>query len=110
MRYVKPAQSIEEREHVDIPMRDGVTLGARMWLPTSADAAPVPAILEYIPYRKNDATYPRDAEVHRYFAGHGYASVRLDIRGSGESEGIMTDEYTEQELLYWLRNPGRESR
>ena len=100
--------AIEEHRHLAIPMPDGTTLSARLWLPEGAREAPVPAILEYIPYRKNDATYPRDAEVHRYFAGHGYASVRLDIRGSGESEGIMTDEYTEQELqdgfdaIQWL--------
>ena len=47
----------------------------------------MPAILEYIPYRKNDATAVRDAGIHPYFAGHGYASVRVDLRGSGDSDG-----------------------
>ena len=69
---------------------------------------PVPAILEYIPYRKNDATVERDAQIHPYFARHGYASVRVDIRGSGDSDGLLRDEYLPQELddavevLAWL--------
>jgi len=68
-----------------------------MWLPEDAEADPVPAILEYIPYRKRDFTRLRDEPMHAYFAGHGYACVRLDIRGSGESEGVLVDEYLEQE-------------
>jgi hypothetical protein len=58
----------------------------------------VPAILEYLPYRKRDFTRARDEPMHRYFAGHGYAAVRVDLRGSGDSDGILTDEYTEREL------------
>ena len=45
---------------------------------------PVPAILEYLPYRKRDGTSQRDALTHPYFAGHGYACVRVDMRGNGE--------------------------
>ena len=85
-------------EHVLIPMRDGVRLSARIWLPEGAESSPVPAILEYIPYRKRDGTAARDAMNHPYFAGHGYAAVRVDIRGSGESEGVLTDEYLQSEL------------
>ena len=58
---------------------------------------PVPAILEYIPYRKRDFTAARDEPMHRYFAGHGYACVRVDMRGSGDSDGILPDEYLPQE-------------
>ncbi|MBA1148984.1 CocE/NonD family hydrolase [Ectothiorhodospiraceae bacterium WFHF3C12] len=79
-------------------MSDGTELAARIWLPEDAEADPVPAILEYIPYRKRDHTRPRDELNHPYFAGHGYASVRVDLRGSGESEGVLTDEYLQQEL------------
>ena len=57
----------------------------------------MPAILEYLPYRKRWGTHDRDALTHPYLAGHGYASVRVDIRGSGESEGLLFDEYTAQE-------------
>ena len=59
---------------------------------------PVPAILEHLPYRKRDGTTARDALTHPYFAGHGYACVRVDMRGNGDSEGLMDDEYSEQEL------------
>jgi uncharacterized protein len=72
-------------EHTSIPLKDGTRLAARIWLPVDADHDPVPAILEYLPYRKRDGTYDRDALTHPYLAGHGYAGVRVDIRGSGES-------------------------
>jgi putative CocE/NonD family hydrolase len=95
-------------DRVWIPMRDGIRLSARIWLPEDAEHDPVPAILEYIPYRKDDATAVRDAGIHPYFAGHGYASVRVDLRGSGDSEGILLDEYLPQEqkdgveVIRWL--------
>ncbi|MFS0559226.1 CocE/NonD family hydrolase [Terribacillus sp. 179-K 1B1 HS] len=100
--------SVKEIRHVWIPMRDGVRLSARIWIPEDANETPVPAILEYIPYRKGDFTALRDSIRHPYFAGHGYASVRVDIRGSGDSEGILYDEYLPQEqddaedVLKWI--------
>ena len=81
-----------------IEMADGCRLAARIWMPDNAEAQPVPAILEYIPYRKRDLTAERDDINHRYFAGHGYAGVRVDLRGSGESDGVLTDEYLPLEL------------
>ncbi|WP_143526312.1 CocE/NonD family hydrolase [Roseivivax lentus] len=89
---------MREIEHIEIPMPDGTRLAARVWLPEDADQTPVPAILEYIPYRKNDKTLERDHARAPWIAARGYAYVRLDIRGSGESEGLMTDEYTSAEL------------
>jgi uncharacterized protein len=95
-------------EHTSIPLRDGTRLAARIWLPDDAERNPVPAILEYLPYRKRDGTYDRDALTHPYLAGHGYAGVRVDIRGSGESDGLLTDEYARQEqddaleVIAWL--------
>lgn len=76
-----------------IAMPDGVRLAARIWLPKDAETNPVPAILEYIPYRKRDGTAARDQLIHPYFAGHGYTAVRVDMRGTGESEGLFVDEY-----------------
>ena len=67
-------------------------------MPENASDIPVPAILEYLPYRKNDFTRVRDAPTQSYLAAHGYAVVRLDLRGTGDSEGVMLDEYLEQEL------------
>ncbi|MFN0192814.1 MAG: CocE/NonD family hydrolase [Aestuariivirga sp.] len=88
---------IREIENVWIPMSDGVKLAARMWLPKDAEKKPVPAVLEYLPYRKRDGTHVRDALTHPYLAGHGYASIRVDMRGNGDSEGLMHDEYAKQE-------------
>lgn len=86
---------IEVIEHLPIPMRDGRKLSARMWKPATEDR--LPAILEYIPYRKRDFTRYRDEPIHAYFARHGFASLRLDLAGSGDSEGVLTDEYALQE-------------
>lgn len=85
-------------ENLWIPMSDGVQLAARAWIPEGAGDTPVPAILEYIPYRKRDFTRLRDDAMHAYFAGHGYACLRVDLRGSGDSQGLLTDEYLPQEL------------
>ncbi|WP_308367171.1 MULTISPECIES: CocE/NonD family hydrolase [unclassified Microbulbifer] len=90
--------AVEMREHVEIPMPDGCRLAARIWLPKTAMQQPVPAILEYIPYRKRDMTRLRDSIMHPYLAGHGYACVRVDLRGSGESGGILKDQYRQREL------------
>ncbi|QJQ96482.1 MULTISPECIES: CocE/NonD family hydrolase [Halomonadaceae] len=84
-------------ENTYITMRDGARLAARIWLPKGAEQEPLPAIMEYIPYRKRDLTRGRDANNHSYLAGHGYVCVRVDMRGSGDSDGVITDEYTQQE-------------
>ncbi|MFE6520780.1 CocE/NonD family hydrolase [Streptomyces sp. NPDC057794] len=109
MRYVTDLPyATKEEEHVTIPMSDGVRLSARIWRPTASDTEPVPAVLEYIPYRKRDLTAVRDSIHHPYLAGHGYACVRVDLRGTGDSEGVLRDEYLEreqadaEEVLAWL--------
>ena len=89
--------AVTEIEFERIPLSDGVHLSCRYWLPEDAIKNPVPAILEYIPYCTRDGTAARDEAMHPYFAGHGYAAVRVDIRGSGESEGVLRDEYLELE-------------
>ncbi|WP_036501519.1 CocE/NonD family hydrolase [Nocardia aobensis] len=92
-------QQITVDEQVWIPMPDGVRLAAKIWRPIASDDAPVPGILEYIPYRKRDLSAVRDSIHHPYLAGHGYGCVRVDVRGTGESEGVLADEYLEQEHL-----------
>lgn len=91
-------RQVQVLQDVAIPMRDGVRLAATIWLPADAEAHPVPALLELLPYRRSDWTAPRDAQRHPWYAGHGYASVRVDLRGCGDSEGVLLDEYTAQEL------------
>ncbi len=79
-------------------MPDGTRLAARLWLPDDAEQHPVPALLEYLPYRKRDGTAERDSLTHPWLAARGYACIRVDIRGSGESEGVLSDEYSQAEI------------
>ncbi|MFF5568380.1 CocE/NonD family hydrolase [Streptomyces sp. NPDC012623] len=84
------------REDVRVPLSDGTLLYARIWRPVTDE--PVPVLLEYLPYRLSDWTAPRDWQRHPWYAGHGYASVRVDVRGHGNSEGLPGDEYDATEL------------
>jgi putative CocE/NonD family hydrolase len=90
-------RAVREIENVWIPLSDGCRLAARVWLPEDAERDPVPAILEYLPYRKRDFTATRDELTHTYLAGHGYACIRVDLRGSGDSDGLLLGEYLKQE-------------
>ena len=90
-------REVRQLEYVWIPMRDGARLAARVWLPADAEADPVPAILEAVPYRLSDGMATRDVLIHPYWAARGYACVRVDLRGSGESDGVLEDEYHPQE-------------
>ncbi|EHR49874.1 putative hydrolase, CocE/NonD family [Saccharomonospora marina XMU15] len=96
--YSLPYDIVEE-DNVSIPVSDGTRLAARIWRPVASDHDRFPAIVEYIPYRKRDFTAVRDSIHHPYLAGHGYCCVRVDLRGTGESEGVLTDEYLEREQL-----------
>jgi putative CocE/NonD family hydrolase len=101
----KIADAMTVTEHLWVPLGDGTRLAARLWLPEST---PAPAILEYIPYRKRDGTRGRDEPMHGYFAAQGYAAIRVDMRGSGESDGLLDDEYIKLEqddaleVIDWL--------
>ena len=99
MRIVRDLpREIRELENIWIPLPDGERMAARVFLPIDAEIEPVPAIVEYNPYRKRDLTAINNEPFHGYLAGHGFAGVRLEIRGSGESDGILADEYLPQEL------------
>ncbi|MGB1213994.1 MAG: CocE/NonD family hydrolase [Pikeienuella sp.] len=88
--------AVQETPNIWIRLPDGRCLAARMWRPVTDEA--VPAILEYLPYRKRDGTAERDALTHPWLAAQGYACLRVDIAGTGESDGLFDDEYSEQEL------------
>jgi uncharacterized protein len=101
-----------ESRHEFVPMADGVRLHATLYLPDSGadgsgEAGPWPAILEVLPYRKDDLTSSYRPEYVR-LAEHGYVVCRTDVRGTGTSEGVSTDEYTREEradlvtLIAWL--------
>ena len=93
-----------------IPMHDGVRLAVTLYMPDrAARGARYPALLEYLPYRKDDDEAVRDFGLHSYFAAHGYVGARVDIRGFGASEGAPPErEYSQQEqrdgeeIIAWL--------
>ena len=91
-----PPLSVRVIEHLLVPMPDGQRLAARAWLPV--DAPPGPALVEFLPYRKRDGTRGRDDTLHPVLAARGYAALRVDVRGTGESDGVLTDEYDAQEI------------
>jgi putative CocE/NonD family hydrolase len=99
--------SIRVQETVWIELEDGCRLAARIWLP-SRGIERVPAILEYLPYRRRDRHRADDAILHPPFAAAGYASIRVDMRGSGDSDSVMSDGYTPNawrdatEVIDWI--------
>ncbi len=97
-------------ETASIAMKDGIHLAATLYMPDGVKPAEkFPALLEYIPYRKDDDTAAEDYGRHTYFAKRGYVGVRVDIRGFGASEGVPPErEYSDQEqedceeVIHWL--------
>ena len=92
-----------------IPMEDGVRLAVSLYLPEGAEEGrPAPVVLEALPYRKDDATASYRPEYERLCGEHGYAVARVDLRGTGSSEGVATDEYPASEqadlcrVIGWL--------
>jgi putative CocE/NonD family hydrolase len=100
------AVHVVQNDWIELP--DGVRLAIRLWLPQDAAGRPVSAILDSVPYRRSDGTAIGDAAWGTYFAARGFAFARVDLRGSGDSSGILEDEYTEQEqrdaehVIAWL--------
>ena len=107
---------VENIEHCLFTLPDGEKLAMRIWAPREflpeqqseqgrvvvtegepGDEDKLPAVLEYLPYRKADWTAERDHQRHPWLASHGYVVMRVDIRGSGDSDGVYYDEYLQQE-------------
>ena len=80
-------------ENTWIEMPDGVKLAARIILPEDAESRPVGAILEYVGYGKRMGTRRGDDRTAAWLVPRGFALVRVDVRGSGESEGVIRNEY-----------------
>ncbi|MGO9883935.1 MAG: CocE/NonD family hydrolase [Solirubrobacteraceae bacterium] len=100
------AVRVIDNDWIELP--DGVRLAIRLWLPDDAEQRPVSVILDAVPYRRSDGTAIGDAAWGTYFAAHGFGFARVDLRGSGDSTGILEDEYTVQEqrdterVIAWL--------
>jgi len=101
-----PVQALAPVE-VRIPMKDGVKLAADLWKPEQG-RGPFPVLLEYLPYRKTEARGGSHS-LYSYFVRHGFVVARVDIRGTGNSEGTLIPyEYSEieqrdgEEVIAWL--------
>ena len=101
----RPFRSVENEW---ITLKDGTRLAARVWIPAGAEKSPVPVVWEYLPYRKRDSERQRDTGWAEMFVPYGFAFVRVDIRGSGDSDGVLLGEYLQQEqddaveVIAWL--------
>src|SRR4051794_14066966 len=97
----QPKHGFVALRDVRIPVSDGLELSANLWLPESRGDGTgpqiFPAILEMIPYRKDDWRAASDESRGEWLAARGFALCRLDVRGTGSSPGIALDEYTARE-------------
>jgi putative CocE/NonD family hydrolase len=100
---------VEIRHDVRIRMRDGIQLSANLFMPIAKSSdEKFPVILEMIPYRKDDYRYESDRRRMSTFAERGFVGCRVDVRGTGSSEGRAEDEYTKvetqdgYEVVEWL--------
>ncbi len=96
----QPVHAVNVDLDVRIPTRDGTELSANIWRAAPTDDHPgqrFPAILELIPYGKDNWRRNADTARGEWFAARGYAFVRVDVRGTGSSAGVAMDEYTEVE-------------
>jgi len=109
MRILRAGPGVRLIRGLRIPMRDGVHLAADLYVadvegalasdPAAAlPATPMPIVMDYIPYRKDDVD-PTAMRHYLELPRHGYPVLRVDIRGTGASEGHAIDEYVEQEQL-----------
>lgn len=99
---------VTEVPHTFARLADGTRIAVRLFLPEGCQHTPVPAILEFFPYRKSDFSCVRDAAYLGYLAGHGYACVKADTRGTGDSDGLQLDQFAPEfyadaaELVDWI--------
>ena len=91
---MEPTYDVRIERNIRIPMRDGKTLSADLIRPDAEGRFPI--LIEYHPYRKDDVSRGGIGQ-QWYLAERGFIGVRLDVRGTGGSDGINTDEYVRQE-------------
>jgi hypothetical protein len=108
---VEPSAPIYEigMQEAWIPMPDGVRLATDLYVPEGGKPDErFPVLLEYSPYRKTEERR-RNYPLYSYFVQRGYLVARVDMRGTGNSEGqLIAHEYTDQEnddgevVIEWL--------
>ncbi len=74
-----------------VTLADKTRIAITLWRPDTP--AKVPVVVEMVPYRRRDGTVARDMEINPWLAAHGIACARIDLRGSGDSDGELADEY-----------------
>lgn len=96
----RPATHRYTVELDSVPMRDGAWIAVTRWVPQPREAGErFPALLELLPYRKDDEFYARDFPLYDWFARRGFLMVKADVRGTGGSTGTLPGrEYSEAEL------------
>ncbi len=102
-RIRRPGPGVKLVKNVMIPMPDGIRLAADLYLPDDGSEAlsverALPVVIDYLPYRKDEVN-PAAARLYLELPRRGYIAARVDIRGTGGSEGVNTDEYTHQEQM-----------
>ncbi|MFK3781298.1 CocE/NonD family hydrolase [Agrobacterium sp. NPDC089420] len=90
--------NVERTDYIAIPLPNGITLGAKLWLPIEPGGRKVPAIIDYHPYRGCDFTAAADERTYAELAARGYACIKLDARGTGNSSGLHVDQFAQ---AYW---------
>ncbi len=88
-----PKGEVTMIENSFIPMPDGVKLAVQLWLPADSNRRPAPVVVEYIPYRKRDRYRGYGLYWGKTLAQYGIGYARLETRGSGDSTGLLEDEY-----------------
>ncbi|MCC6419831.1 MAG: acetylxylan esterase, partial [Gemmataceae bacterium] len=89
------SHEVEVVHDLFVPLRDGVRLAANLYRP--AGMSRVPCLVNYLPYHKDGRGGLWYDGVHRFFARHGYATLVVDFRGLGCSEGINNVPFDAQE-------------
>ena len=90
----RPTHDVRLLHDRRVPMRDGISLSADVYLPLGGQG--LPTIVQWTPY---ESTRERFVSWGVWFAQRGYAAVVVDVRGRYESEGEFT--------AWTLRRPGR---
>ncbi len=107
--YTRPASYGVLAQPVDVPMRDGVTLGCTLSRPTTNGALAggrFPGlVIEFTPYAAIGAVYEAEAD---YFVSRGYNGLVCTLRGTGRSGGVWQHAMSSQDgrdahdLVEWL--------
>jgi putative CocE/NonD family hydrolase len=102
--YVPTRKTVPDPKDIffetETPATGPIRLAGHYWYHrvAVAEGKRLPAVVELNPYRRRDGTMRGDSAWYPYFAYCGYLVFRVDLQGSGDSEGILTDEYTDEEI------------